>query len=72
MLFSGSDKVKKCTVEAVGEVVEIERRLKTDSKNKSYYERYTYYPVIEYMAGDQKVRKQYSTGYDIENSPLYG
>ena len=67
MLFSGNDKAKRCTVETTGEVVEEYKDLNTNSTSQLDYDRYTYYPIIEYKAEDEKVRKKYSVGYDIDS-----
>ena len=59
LTIKSKDLEKKCTAEAVGTVVEIVREETQDEDN---FTRYTYYPVIEYKAGDRTVTKQSSTG----------
>lgn len=53
---------KRCTVEAVGTVVNI--KVEESLEDDDGYTRtvYTFYPVIEYKAGDKTVSKQSSTG----------
>lgn len=59
VLVSGNAKVKRCTVETVGMVVEIKEERTTDSEGDYQY---TYYPVIRYQAGDRTITKQSSSG----------
>ena len=56
-------KVKKCTVETVGTIVEIKEEIsknRDDDYNDKY--KYTYYPVIRYRAGERTITKQSSSG----------
>ena len=59
-------KIKRCSVETVGTVVEIKEEWSTDSEGENYL---TYYPVIRYQAGDMTVTKQ-STSSASNDSTL--
>ena len=60
MIVKGNALVKRCTVETQGTVIENVEQEDYDDENHTM--RYTYYPVIEYKAGDKTVTKQSSTG----------
>lgn len=68
-LVSAKGLSKRCTVEAVGTVTEIkvEESFEEDHDGVTRTS-YTYYPVIEYNAGDQIVSKQSNNG---SGSPNY-
>ena len=59
VLKNGKDLEKRCTVEVEGTVIEIKEEMSTDSDNQTSY---TYYPVIEYKAGEKTVTKKSNTG----------
>ena len=59
VLINGNAKVKRCTVDAVGTVVEIKEEWSRDSDGN---DKYTYYPVIRYQAGNKTITKQSSSG----------
>ena len=68
LLVSGNNKAKRCTTEAIGTVTEIieEKQENTDEQDGAIISdtyTYTYYPVIEYKAGDKTVSKKSETGY---------
>ena len=68
MFVKGNAQAKRCTEEAVGKVVEMHEDVSTDSDGQITY---TYYPIIEYTAGDKTVSKQSDTGssnYKINDS----
>ena len=67
LLVTGNSMKKRCTAEAVGTVVEVieEREESADPDTVSIT--YTYYPVIEYTAGDKTLTQKYSTGYGNRN-----
>ena len=54
-LVSGNAKAKRCSVAAVGTVIEIQKERTTDSDGNH---KYTYFPVIEYQAGDRTITKR--------------
>ena len=68
LMVSGSNKAKKCTVEAVGTVIDVieerQENTETDVSGADIYDSYTYvyYPVIEYTVGDNTVSGKYSNG----------
>ena len=74
MLIKGNDMAKRCTAEVSGSVVEViaERNDDTDSDSTIVIESYTYYPVIEYKAGDKRVNKKYNVGYGDKNKYKVG
>lgn len=59
LLISGNAKAKRCTEAAVGTVVGIDQEEYTDEDGNF---RYTYYPVIEYKAGEKTISKKSSDG----------
>lgn len=59
----GDAKVKRCTAETQGTVVEIVE--KTEKNQDGDYE-YVYYPVISYQANNETVTKQSSFGYSSQ------
>lgn len=62
-LMNGNKQIKNCTVETVGTVVQIKEEMGTEEDEDGITRTtYTYYPVIEYKAGDKTITKQYSTG----------
>ena len=61
-IIRGNELAKRCTEEAVGTVVEIKMEESLESDEYGTHTIYTYYPVIEYKAGDKTVTKQSETG----------
>ena len=59
ILVSGNAKIKRCTKETVGTVVDIKEEYSKDSDGDI---KYTYYPVIRYEAGGRTITKQSSSG----------
>ena len=59
LLINGNELKKRCTAETVGTVVEIVREESTDSDGDMEY---TYYPIIEYKAGDSVINRKSSAG----------
>ena len=58
ILKSGEDKVKRCTVEAVGTVVEIQEETTTDSDGTSI----TYHPVLSYKVEGKTIKSKSPVG----------
>ncbi len=68
LLRSNSQKMKRCTVEVPGKVVNIvEER---EYEEGSYH--YTYFPVISYQAEGQTIESQYTTGFGNKNKFVVG
>lgn len=59
VLVRGNALAKRCTVDVVGTVVDITREETTDSDG---FTEHTYYPIIEYQAGDEKVTVKGTNG----------
>ena len=59
ILARGNELAKRCTIEATGTVVEIIEETSTDADEGISY---TYYPVIEYKAGDNTISKKSNNG----------
>ena len=57
---------KRCTVEAVGTVVDIRVEESTEEEDGLTRTVYTYFPVIEYNARDKIVSKKSNTGSNSE------
>ena len=76
LLVSGNNKAKRCTSEAVGTVNEIieEKEETTDEDGAIVSDTYTYtyFPVIEYKAGDKTVNKRSETGYGSKDKYKVG
>ena len=53
-LVKGNDKAKNCTEEAVGTIVDIRDDISSDEGEVTH----TYYPIIEYKAGDKTIKKE--------------
>ena len=64
MFFRNQYLVKNCTEEVVATVVNMKEDISTDDDGT----RYLYYPIIEYMAGREKVSVQMDSG---SNPPAY-
>lgn len=62
VIIIGINQEKRCTVEAVGTVVEIEHKMTTDTEDGITRTDYIYYPVIQYQAGEKTVTKKSSEG----------
>ena len=67
-IINAKELSKRCTVEAVGTVVGINVEEGTEEEDGYIRTVYTYYPVLEYNAGDKTVSKQSNSG---SNSPTY-
>ena len=62
LIIRGNELAKRCTEEAVGTVVEIKMEESLESDEYGTHTIYTYYPIIEYKAGDKTVTKQSENG----------
>ena len=62
LIVRGNELAKRCTEEAVGTVVEIKMEESLESDEYGTHTIYTYYPIIEYKAGDKTVTKQSENG----------
>lgn len=78
LLIRGNDMAKRCTTGTTGTVVEIieekEENREAEDSGATVYDTYicTYYPVIEYKAGDKTISQKYYTGYGNENKYKVG
>ncbi len=55
LIYNRVSIMKKCSVETIGEVVDITNKLFNTSKRRHYYK---LYPVISYQAGDRTIIKE--------------
>ena len=53
---------KRCTAEAIGKVVDFKIEEGTETEDGYVRTTYTYFPIIEYKAGNKTVTKQSSIG----------
>ena len=69
IIIIGNNKIKRCNTQTVGTVVDIKVKKEKDEHEDSYVSyKYTYYPVIEFKAGNKVVSQKYSSGYSSENA----
>ena len=69
LFISEKGLAKRCTTEAVGTVVDIKVEENLEEDDGITRTTYTYFPIIEYNAGDKAVSKQSTTG--SSGSPSY-
>lgn len=72
LLVKGNDMAKRCTAETKGTVVEVIEEVEENNDSDGHSYSYTYYPVIEFKAGEETVNKKYSTGYGNRNKYSVG
>ena len=61
IMFQESELSKRCTMNTVGTVVQIEKDIDT-SENSGGTLKYTYYPVIQYIVNNKTITKKSSIG----------
>ena len=72
LLVSGNDMAKRCTAETTGKVVEVIEEVEENHDADGYSVTHTYYPVIEFKAGEETVNKKYSSGTGNRNKYSVG
>ena len=69
VLVYGNAKVKRCTQETIGTIVDIKEEWSRDSDGNG---KYTYYPIIRYQVGERTITKQSNVGTTSNTGYSFG